>query len=227
MLEAFKKTLLAAAVASSGVAASIESYTYEATYTGSEAATEVTYSSCDIGTADADRWVVITINSAGGGSSSVSSVTIGGVSATITRTAYDSHEQEYAAIAYAKVPTGATADIVVTYSSTTPNRIGVFTIVLSSGATLAEYAGYVDTNGDLSTTIDIAENGVVIAAYCTGKQTANHTWTNMTERYDEEISASRCTAASYQATSAEIGRSISCSNGSSDSASALSSFYAT
>ena len=80
-----------------------------------------TFSSQSIGTADADRWVIVvgcenTRSSAG--TLTVGSATIGGVSANvIVTTPVSSSDFECLVfVLYAKVPTGTTANVVIDYS---------------------------------------------------------------------------------------------------------------
>lgn len=76
-----------------------------------------TFSAQDIGAAAADRIVAVTIggerNAATG---DLDTVTIGGVSATIIKVSNGASPNYFTAIAYASVPTGTTADVVVNFT---------------------------------------------------------------------------------------------------------------
>ncbi len=101
-------------------AASPATLAFQAFTTHTTEAQTVTFTAVGIGTAAADRYVFITIPYYNGGTSniSISSVTISGVLATI-------HSQPFlattprggCAIVSALVPTGTTADVVITWAS--------------------------------------------------------------------------------------------------------------
>lgn len=93
--------------------------------------TTYTFSAISIGTADANRQVIIGITQYG--TSDPSSVTIGGVTATQV-TANTRTSNMWSAIYIANVPTGTTADIVITVAnnSGTYCRVSVYRMVKSS-----------------------------------------------------------------------------------------------
>ena len=98
-----------------------------------------TYSSVAIGTANPNRMVILqsnVVNSSHNVVSNITACTIGGITATIFTSGN-------ANIVYAKVPTGTTATIAVTYSGTgAPMRLQVNTInTVNSGPTLQSSAG--------------------------------------------------------------------------------------
>jgi hypothetical protein len=92
--------------------------TFEAQYYNTSNLTTYTFSTCDLGTADADRSIIVAVGAGrvSAGSRTVSSLTIGGVSATFAgrKQTVNLNANE---IWYAKVPTGATGDVVVTFNS--------------------------------------------------------------------------------------------------------------
>ena len=82
-------------------------------------ATTYTFSSQNLGDADTDRHIIVGISTRDVGTTSqaISSVSIGGVSATIVVQQRNSATNTcVAGLAIAKVPTGTTGDIVVTFS---------------------------------------------------------------------------------------------------------------
>lgn len=80
-------------------------------------ATKYTATASPIGTANTNRWVTVTIGGATTTSGRfVSSVTIGGVSATIRTTVSTASAGVVMAVAFAQVPAGTTANIVVTFN---------------------------------------------------------------------------------------------------------------
>jgi hypothetical protein len=86
------------------------------------------------------------------------------------------------------VPTGTTANVVVTMSGTAPSRLGVGTWAVTGAPSLAlvdnDAAMFTDAAAN-SLTLDAVADGVVIAHAHGGA--ADHTWTNLTERYDELV----------------------------------------
>lgn len=103
-----------------------------------------TVSSAAIGTAAADRWVFVLFFSKNATARTLNSVTIGGVTAAV-ETISGTHNQTLGlvGIAFAKVPTGTTANIVFTWS-------GGFTASTSNGMGFTWYT----VNGDLNTTFN-------------------------------------------------------------------------
>lgn len=96
-------------VAAGGVAISNEGRTAHV-----DASTSLTASGVAIGTADANRLVVVGIGGRYNSGAGYSTVTIGGVSATIHDQTDSNSDERIVCIASAIVPTGTTADVVVT-----------------------------------------------------------------------------------------------------------------
>lgn len=114
----------------SGVAKSNEGRTHH-----SEATTSDSLASVAIGTADADRLVVVSVavRDSDGGATSFDAITIGGVSATIHAVGERSgSSQRMTCVASAIVPTGTTATVACTLGAGTP----------SDGITVAAWALY-------------------------------------------------------------------------------------
>lgn len=93
-----------------------------------------TFSAVDFGAADSTRCIVVSITANGSTAKTVTSVTIGGVSATIIK--QQSSSDWTGAIAAAIVPSGASGDVVVNLSGNSAScTIGVYRILgLSSAA---------------------------------------------------------------------------------------------
>jgi hypothetical protein len=120
-----------------------------------------TFSGMDIGSAASDRFVVLAMPIYGN-SPSFSSVTIGGVSASLIYTYGNSGAggNEHVFFYGATVPTGTTGDIVLTFSGTVLD--GAINVVSTYGMNTTVY----DTDGQQSGTalsIDVTNNGVLIA----------------------------------------------------------------
>jgi len=145
-------------------------------------ATSYTFSSQNLGAADADRQIVVAIAGRALGTPTLSSVTVGGVSATINKTQYTDSggARSTAAIAIADVPTGTTGDVVLTYSA---EMLRVGQALYS--VTGANHTAY-DTGGSSadnpSASLDIPADGY---GFGTAFILGSATWTNLTEDYDE------------------------------------------
>lgn len=151
-----------------------------------------TYSSTAIGTAAADRRVIVGVslntNSSFATFHTVSTLTVGGVSATKFFAANSTAAAGYyerLEFWYADVPTGTTADIVVTGDGEfTRGGIGVW--ATENRATLDDTL--TSTANPMTGSLDVAKGGVALGlTMIDGNNTM--TWTNLTERYDADTAA--------------------------------------
>lgn len=146
-----------------------------------------TFSACAIGTASTTRLVILL--GAGSNNSSprtLNSATIGGITSTIHSQGSGGGGLATGFICSAIVPTGTTADIIVTFSSTQSNfGIGWWTLDTYNSATPVDTD--LQGNADPKTiTITTSQGGVVVAyRFNSGQGTC--TWTNVTERFDENV----------------------------------------
>lgn len=144
------------------------------------------WNSIAIGDADPNRYVLVGIYGSSG-TRTVSSVTIGGVSATLvsdgTNSARIQHSAGTSEFWIAAVPTGTTANISITWSGS-QNRCGagVWTMVRPKSTTAVD----VDSSNSASpasVTLTTTNPGVVFAIGG-NNSTGSYSWTNVTERYD-------------------------------------------
>jgi len=169
--------------------------TYITTASDATDLTTYTFSTQSIGDANSSRKVIVGVH----GSinfQTVSTVTVGGISATIL--VQEATLGIVAAIAIAEVPTGTTADVVVTFTGAMDRcAIGIWRAVGSISMTP------IDTG---SSTADPGTDTLtsVIGGYCvcvgTGGDTA--TWTNATENYDALIESTTYKNGALAATAA-------------------------
>jgi hypothetical protein len=140
-----------------------------------------TFSSQPFGAASSGRVVVVAIGSKiGSGSHTISSVTIGGVSASIL--VQRSSSDLTGGIVAAVVPTGTTGDVVVNLS-TAVAQCGV--AIWSSTGLPGAVATDTDSNTDLSAlTLNVDPGGFVIAA-CVNVDGQTATWSGATEVVDD------------------------------------------
>ncbi len=146
--------------------------------------TTYTFAGENFGTAPADRQIIVAIGSQGAGETaeSISSVTIGGVSATITVQRTNSIvDHTISGLAIANVPTGTTGDIVITLS-TGERRCGIGVYRATGISAIPTDTGSSIANNP-TFDIDVIAGGFAIGTAGTGFfDTA--TWTNLTEDYD-------------------------------------------
>lgn len=150
--------------------------------------------SVTFGAAQADRRIVAVIHwSEGGTHRSLSSATIGGVSATIhvQRGHSGGSTGLGCAIISAIVPTGTTGAVSCSYSGSGVADVscGIYRLtgLVSGTPTDTDSAESQGTTSDISVTITVAAEGIVIAGF-TGSTlaTSTVTWTGVTEQYDGE-----------------------------------------
>jgi hypothetical protein len=153
-----------------------------------------TFSGQSIGTASNDRVVLVTVGARQNSAITLSTVTIGGVSATqIAYAQFVGSGTEHSAIYAAKIPSGTTADIVVTFTDAALRcAIGVFAMTGSGVAASDTDSTTSNSSGAFTASVDVPDNGSVLCAAWAGASGAT-SWTlsGVTEDFDiqPEISA--------------------------------------
>lgn len=155
-------------------------------------ATTYTFSAQNLGTADADRYIIVCASGRSNATGrTISTITIGGVSATIvcSATRDDGGINSIAiAIAIAAVPTGTTGDIVVTYSgSMLRSAIQAYRAVDINSATPTDtVTSNTGTTATSAGALDVAAGGFAIGcctfAYATSATSSS--WSELTEDHD-------------------------------------------
>lgn len=154
--------------------------TFTATPNNGSALTTYTYTGVSFSTAAAGRKIVVSVH-AGFGGTTVSTLTIGGISATFIQRA-NAGSNYVVEMWEATVPTGTTGTIVVTWNAGQNFcSVGVWA-VYNAAATYS--AAAVSSADPLSASVAIPANGCSIAAAHTA-DAATATWTTLTENYDE------------------------------------------
>lgn len=154
--------------------------------------TNYTFTAVDIGEAQSNREVFIGVNWAGGAAlRGLASATIGGVAATIKNQAFISDgvsQSVYAAVIYASIPSGTTADVVLNFGGQ---------IVMAVVAVYAVYGrtGFSDDFTDtysganpavvISSNNTISDKGIVIAAATFSAENDGLSWVGVTETYED------------------------------------------
>lgn len=151
--------------------------------------TTYTFASQNIGAAASDRLVIVAYSSINGNGTGVgiSSVTIGGVTATI---AHSSGTNVSAGLAWALVPTGTTASIVLTFAIGQTNCVAA-TYRLTGQQSSTAFDTDTPAGGATaarSASIDVPAGGCVIAS--AGEAAVSMTWTGATEDQDSSNGSS-------------------------------------
>lgn len=147
----------------------------------------------NLGTAAADRHIIVAISSRRGGldAINITSVTINGVAATITiqedRNLVVTGNACIAALAIANVPTDTSGDIVIVLDQTMLRcAIGVFSATNLDSITAHDSASAVGV--DPSTSLDVPDDGFAIGVGTSGGLSGTATWTGLaTEHYDTTV----------------------------------------
>ncbi len=161
-----------------------------------------TYSSANIGTASDDRVIVVTVGTDLASSTpSACTIDFGSGDSTMNIGTSASLGNVRARMFYLHVPTGTTATIKVTFSSTSPtsseHKIAIYAV---TGANLLSQG--VDTSTDMDATDPlttgstvIPTNGGMLAVVAGATQSDAKTWANLTEDIDTNAGALRFTTA--------------------------------
>lgn len=172
--------------------------------------TTYTFSAENLGAANAERFIICGIEgrSNDGGARTISSVTIGGQSATINIQTHVSGNT--AAIAIAKVPSGATGDVVVVWSSTMGNAVIALYRATNVTSTTANDT-LTSTANPLTDTIDINAGGICVAISKSDFGSDSAVWTGLTEDFDEADSTGNDkSGASDTFIAQQVGLTVTC-----------------
>ncbi|MFA5768360.1 MAG: LamG-like jellyroll fold domain-containing protein [Bacteroidales bacterium] len=159
-------------------------YSFINSYPDTADTNQYTYS-VSFGDAAADRYIIVTAAARkAGASTTITGVTIGGVSATeVHQNTNTSTNTDVSGIFIAAVPTGTSGNVVVTYGATMVRSIiGVYRVTSLSSATASDTAGYIST-ADPTNTLDIPAGGFAVAVALTNSG-GTTTWTGLTEDFD-------------------------------------------
>ncbi len=142
-------------------------------------ATIYTFSAENLGTAAADRYIIIGIGSRGLGSLTLSTVTIGGVSATlVSNNPVVNTNTTITSLCLANVPTGTTGDVVITFSGQMLRcGIGVYRVTGLSSATPTSTG--ISSADAPTANLNINAGGIAIGT-ASLPRTSNAAWTGIT-----------------------------------------------
>lgn len=169
--------------------------------------TTYTFTTQPFSTAAAGRLIVVGFVGTGTGPFSISSVTIGGVAATLVVAQAFSGSNASAEFWQATVPTGTTGTVAVTWSTGISNcGIGIWALY---GARTTPFDTGSSTASPMSDTLNIASGGAALGIAGSLSQTSTYTWANLTERFDTAIETTDTfTGASSQFQNAQTGLAI-------------------
>lgn len=170
------------------------------------ASTTHTFSGKSVGVADPTRLIIVPIEAATS-SSSISCTINGNAATSVSGAALDSGSSHVRMFVLA-VPTGTTANIVVTLGSAGSASIGIFAAynLLSFTPT--------DANSDISGTLDLSVSvsalGVACGfAFCNA--TGTWSWSGLTKQYDNAVGSLTESGAIYTAMASQSPLSVSAS----------------
>lgn len=172
-------------------------------------ATTYTFTAAAIGTAGPDRFVVVGIFGSKASALNISTVTIGGISATLLAVSTLDPNRNLSFFG-AFVPTGTTADVVVTFdTSAVRAAIGVWQItnLWRPLAGAVESAAVQTDNGAMNLGVG---SDCVILAIGSSATTVSCTWTGVTENFDlAAFETQNFSGGSFLTTVPETSRTVS------------------
>lgn len=147
-----------------------------------------TFAAQNIGTADVGRFIIVSVLSRKtGASTTISTVTIGGISATIVKQVSNAvTNTDVAGIVIASVPTGTTGDVVVTFGATMSRCIIAVYRAVGINNPFTANANASSTANDPTAAIAVPSNGFEIGAGLSAAS-SSATWTGLTEDFDNVI----------------------------------------
>jgi hypothetical protein len=155
---------------------------------------EYTLSGLDFGAATGSRYLLAAISFEGLGS--ISSVTIGGVTASLVVAASNSGSAVKAAMYMANVPTGTSGDVVVNLSGGNANFCYAHLFRISKISSATPHDTDTDITSAYSKPITIPAGGVAVGLFSGSTTATSATWTNLTERneldFDSRLTSAAC-----------------------------------
>lgn len=170
-----------------------------------------TFTSRSFGAAAGDRYIVVGVVSRSANAASISSVTIGGVSATEVNQIRNSADgfSTLAGMFIAAVPTGISGTVAVSYSTTMiRSAIVVWRLVGSTGVVAAHGTG---TGAVLETSMNVPAGGVACAIVY-NHVAATATWAGVTEDTPMTLieSTASYTSGSENFATEQVGLTVGC-----------------
>lgn len=174
-----------------------------------------TFSSQNLGAADAGRYILVAVaGRSGSGSVDLNTVTVAGITATpITKRRTTASGMNYIAFLIAAVPTGTSGNVVVTHSGGNMETCGIALYrIVEVDITPFDIEGFDGSSQTPNITIDAPANGTVIAAAFGGAGTnpTAESWTGVTEDYGSNIGAHRMSGGNQAFPSGVTAQVVTC-----------------
>ena len=176
--------------------------------------TVFTFSGEAIGTASAGRFVIVGAFARGGGSAT-STITVGGITAVKAVEGSDPVGGYTWTLHAAAVPSGTTADIIVTWSGTMAHTVICVWEMTNAGSTTAyDTSNDVDNSDPLVTAMDVEAGGAIVGFSGGNAGNGAHTWTGITEDSDfDGNGGDYMTGASLEFAAADSSKAVNCAGG--------------
>jgi hypothetical protein len=170
--------------------------------------TTYTFSSQSLGAEHANRKIIVACSGRRAtAQGEVSTVTVGGVSATLAVTRVSAND--VVALFCASVPTGTTGDVVVTYA--TDQTESAIAIYRATNISTTKTSSGSEVNEDpLSATIASIPANSILVGVAMVNTSATATWTGATEDYDDTTEAASVFGASTTISNAQTNYTLSC-----------------
>lgn len=169
-----------------------------------------TFASMDFGAADSDRCLIVTFTGRkGGAATTISGVTIGGVTATeIVQYSNSDSNSDISGLYSAIVPTGTSGDVVVSLNDTLVRATGALYRAVGVDSCTTPYDFDSDGSADPTTSLNVPAGGFAVAAALSNSN-SSATWTGLTEDFDGTLeSFVTYTGASEEFVSEQVGLTI-------------------
>lgn len=150
---------------------------------------EYTFNTQAIGTASADRHVIVALVYTEAASDTLTSVTVAGQSCTVVVNSTSGSGDSAIAITDAPVTSGTTATIVCSFSGSGPTNCGIGVYSITGLGSTTPVDTDTTTTDNTGLTLNVEADGAVIGVSSQASG-ATATWTNITENYDEVIETS-------------------------------------
>lgn len=167
---------------------------YETTVTGATNGAVFTFSATDIGTAAANRTVIVACGIDRAGTATFTSISLDGVNMTEAVAIENPGSFTQTAIYYLLDTADATDDIIVTVSASVVNmQCSVYAAYLNAGTVVDSSSASADTTANCNVAnLEVDANGVAVSSVASGAVSITHTiaWTGVdtwTEDYDSVV----------------------------------------
>lgn len=188
--------------------------------------TTYTFSGQNTGTASADRHTIIGVLAEDGQASyGVSTLTVGGDSATLATEYPATSIVQYSAIWILPNTAGTSEDVVVTFSEAVTSVVVCLWQANNLSSSTATDTASASSTWPITLDTDVSAEGIAVGV-CVHGTSASYTWTGLTEREDTVGTETGFTAADYdEDASASAPLGITCSRAAGSGAGSVAAFF--